>query len=255
LDRVLQLYQFWTHKLYPKTRFKETVDRVEKLCHSKRMQVSLSVWRDEVKGLVNGVRLPPADNDNDSDADQDARGSPRGDAASAAAAADQGATSSSQPSSPTRSQTHPRRRHRRSVTSDSEADSDGLPLSSDASRPPPSSPDRDEAANELDALLEEEEALRASGHTGPTSHAWKKLHASSGDAAMDEDEDLWDAIGTDAPASAPTAAPRPPPTDEDEEMWDIVQELEKDAARPSNPAPETPGAVDTQADDLDDLYL
>jgi replication fork protection complex subunit Csm3/Swi3 len=39
LDRVLQIYQFWSHKLYPKTRFKETVDRVEKLCHSKRMQV------------------------------------------------------------------------------------------------------------------------------------------------------------------------------------------------------------------------
>ena len=39
LDRALQVYQFWTHKLYPKTRFKETVDRVEKLCHSKRMQV------------------------------------------------------------------------------------------------------------------------------------------------------------------------------------------------------------------------
>ena len=36
---MLQVYQFWTHKLYPKTRFKETVDRVEKLCHSKRMQV------------------------------------------------------------------------------------------------------------------------------------------------------------------------------------------------------------------------
>jgi hypothetical protein len=42
LDRVLQVYQFWTHRLYPKTRFKETVDRVEKLCHSKRMQVRCS---------------------------------------------------------------------------------------------------------------------------------------------------------------------------------------------------------------------
>ena len=42
LDRVLQVYQFWSHRLYPKTRFKETVDRVEKLCHSKRMQVRRS---------------------------------------------------------------------------------------------------------------------------------------------------------------------------------------------------------------------
>ncbi|KAI0256839.1 replication fork protection component Swi3-domain-containing protein [Lactifluus subvellereus] len=258
LDRVLQVYQFWTHKLYPKTRFKEMVDRVEKLCHSKRMQVSLSVWRDEAKGLVNGVHLPPADNDSDEDvADPDAPGSPRAGAASAStvAADDQGATSSSQPPSPTPS-SRPRLRLRDSATSDSGGDSD-------ASHPPLSSPDRDEAAIELDVLLEEEEALRASGgHSEPTSHAWKKSHTSNGDAAMDEDDDgLWGALGTgtDAPASAPTTAPAPPLTDEDEEMWDIVRELEqeqeKDAARPSNLAPETPAVVDAHVDDLDDLYL
>ncbi|KAG2132686.1 Swi3-domain-containing protein, partial [Suillus cothurnatus] len=54
LQRILQVYQFWSHRLYPKTPFKDTVERVEKLCHSKRMQVRLSVWRDEAKGLVNG---------------------------------------------------------------------------------------------------------------------------------------------------------------------------------------------------------
>ncbi|KAL4077074.1 replication fork protection component Swi3-domain-containing protein [Scleroderma yunnanense] len=54
LNRLLQVYQFWTHRMFPKTPFKDTVDRVEKLCHSKRMQVRLSVWRDEAKGLVNG---------------------------------------------------------------------------------------------------------------------------------------------------------------------------------------------------------
>ncbi|KAH9981160.1 replication fork protection component Swi3-domain-containing protein [Lactifluus volemus] len=239
LDRVLQLYQFWTHKLYPKTRFKETVDRVEKLCHSKRMQVSLSVWRDEAKGLVNGVRPSTADNDSDSDAPR----SPRGDA-------DQSATSSNQPSSADH------------LISNSEDDSDGLPVSSDTERPPPSSPDRDEAAAaELDALLEEEEAAqRASVHTGLTGHAWKKSQMLNGDAVMDEDVELWDALGTDAPTSASTMAPRPPPTDEDEEMWDIVrefeQEQEKTAARESNPASLTPTAEDTQADDLDDdLYL
>ncbi|KAH8833639.1 replication fork protection component Swi3-domain-containing protein [Flagelloscypha sp. PMI_526] len=46
LSRLLQVYQFWTHALYPKTQFKDTVQRVEKLCHSKRMQVALSAWRD-----------------------------------------------------------------------------------------------------------------------------------------------------------------------------------------------------------------
>src|SRR5882762_10081140 len=41
LNRLLQVYQFWAHKMYPKTQFKDTVDRVEKLCHSKRMHVRL----------------------------------------------------------------------------------------------------------------------------------------------------------------------------------------------------------------------
>lgn len=39
LNRLLQVYQFWTHRMYPKTSFKDTVGRIEKLCHSKRMQV------------------------------------------------------------------------------------------------------------------------------------------------------------------------------------------------------------------------
>ncbi|KAI0006154.1 replication fork protection component Swi3-domain-containing protein [Russula compacta] len=231
LDRVLQVYQFWAHKLYPRTRFKETIDRVEKLCHSKRMQVARSVWHDEAHGLVNGVRLPPADNDNELDADSDADDTPRGEEA-VAVAADQVAVS------------------------DSEREGDGLSLSSGASRPPSSSPDRNEAAIELDALLEGE-ALRASSHIVPTGHAWK---TSNDDAvAMDEDDGLWDALDTHAATSAPMTAPAPPAPDHDEDMWDIVHELEQEssneAARRSNPVQASPAAVDTRLDDLDDLYL
>ncbi|PPQ63068.1 hypothetical protein CVT24_005923 [Panaeolus cyanescens] len=51
LNRLLQVYQFWTHQLYPKTPFKDTVERIEKLTHSRRMNVSLSVWKDEAKGI------------------------------------------------------------------------------------------------------------------------------------------------------------------------------------------------------------
>ncbi|KAI9446322.1 replication fork protection component Swi3-domain-containing protein [Lactarius indigo] len=197
LDRVLQVYQFWTHRLYPKTRFKETVDRVEKLCHSKRMQVALSVWRDEAKGLINGVRLPTQGNNNDedsSDTDSDAAAPPPGDAT---AIVDDGGAA------------------------DSGREGDDPALSSDgASRPPPSSPDRDEAITELDALLElEEEALHAAAHTAQTNHAWKKSQASGDDAAMDADDDL-------------------------------------EAARQSKLVQNPPAAVDTHADDdLEDLYL
>jgi replication fork protection complex subunit Csm3/Swi3 len=219
------------------------------------------VWRDEAKGLVNGIRLPAADNDNDSDANSDADGAPRGDEAAAAMAADQGASSSSQPSSPTRSRLR-RRGAASDMThmSDSEDDGNGLSLSSDASHPPPSSPGLDEAALELGALLEEEEAVRTSGHTAPTGHAWK---ASNDDdaVAMDEDDDLWDALDTGAPASAPATIPAPPVVDDDQDMWDLVHELEqekekeKEVARQPNPVQNAAAAVDTQVDDSNDLYL
>lgn len=211
------------------------------------------MWRDEAHGLVNGVRLPPA---NDSDEDSDTDGVPRGNEAETAAA-DEDATTSSHPSSPAR----PRLRHGGgggvSATTDSDGDSDDPNLSSDASHPPPSSPDRDEAAIELDALLEVEEASRASTHVASTGHAWK---TSNGDAvAMDEDEDLWNHPDTGTLASVPVTVPAPPAVDDDQEMWDIMNELEQEKAKETAQRPDPiqvpPAAGDTQADDLDDLYL
>ncbi|KZO95845.1 Swi3-domain-containing protein [Calocera viscosa TUFC12733] len=46
LDRVMTLYQLWAHRMFPKRRFIDTVERVEKVCREKRMLVALSVWRD-----------------------------------------------------------------------------------------------------------------------------------------------------------------------------------------------------------------
>lgn len=212
---------------------------------------------------MNGVQPAPEVTGDNSDADSDVDGAhaPRGDGA-ATATADQGAASSSRPSSPARSRLRLRRGDGVSATSDSEGDnSDVMPPSSDASHPPPSSPDRDNAAIELDALLEEEEGLRVSTtHAAPTSHAWKAT--SSGDAvAMDEDEDLWDMLHAGAPTtSAPVTVPAPPAVDDDEDMWDIVNEIEqekaKEAARQPNPVQEPPAVVTgPQVDDLDDLYL
>lgn len=68
----MRVYNFWTHKLHPKLKFRDTVLRIEKLCHSRRLQVNLrfkfhaphasdsasvgqvalSVWRDEAKGTT-----------------------------------------------------------------------------------------------------------------------------------------------------------------------------------------------------------
>ncbi|KAF8625792.1 hypothetical protein AX15_005179 [Amanita polypyramis BW_CC] len=52
LNRLLQIYQFWTHQLHPKTQFRDTIQRVEKLCHSRRMLSALSVWRDDARGKL-----------------------------------------------------------------------------------------------------------------------------------------------------------------------------------------------------------
>ena len=43
LNRLFSMYQFWAHKLYPKTQFSDTVNRIEKLCHSKRMHVRVKL--------------------------------------------------------------------------------------------------------------------------------------------------------------------------------------------------------------------
>ena len=43
LDRLLRIYGYWTHALYPKTVFRDTVERIEKLCHSRRMNVHSSL--------------------------------------------------------------------------------------------------------------------------------------------------------------------------------------------------------------------
>jgi len=222
---------------------------------------------------VNGVRLPPPDDNNndDSDADSDAGVAQRGDEAAAAAApagavagADEGDASSSRQSPLARSRLH--RGGGISAASDSEGDSDGLLPTSDASHPPPSSPERDEAAGELDALLEEEEALRASSRAAPTAHAWKAPSGGDGDddvVAMDEDEDLWDMLDTGAPtsgaASQTAPAPAPPTMDDDKDMWDIVNEIEQDKAKEAapqpNPVQELPVVASAQVDDYDDLYL
>jgi hypothetical protein len=41
LTRLMRVYNFWAHRLYPKVKFRDTVIRVEKLCHSKRMHASV----------------------------------------------------------------------------------------------------------------------------------------------------------------------------------------------------------------------
>ena len=36
----MDLYQLWAHKMFPKTQFRDTIERVERVCRQKRMLVS-----------------------------------------------------------------------------------------------------------------------------------------------------------------------------------------------------------------------
>ena len=43
LDRLMDLYQLWAHKMFPKTQFRDTIEKVERVCRQKRMLVGGSL--------------------------------------------------------------------------------------------------------------------------------------------------------------------------------------------------------------------
>jgi len=49
ISRILNLYQLWLDDLYPKAKFKDGLAMIEKLGHSKRLQVSRKAWMDKTK--------------------------------------------------------------------------------------------------------------------------------------------------------------------------------------------------------------
>lgn len=48
LNTLISYYQLWSHKLYPKTKFIDNINRVEKLCHSQRLNYALKGWKEGV---------------------------------------------------------------------------------------------------------------------------------------------------------------------------------------------------------------
>ncbi|KAI0065377.1 Swi3-domain-containing protein [Artomyces pyxidatus] len=239
LDRVLQTYQFWAHKMYPKTKFRDTVERVEKLCHSKRMHVALSVWRDESKGLINGIDVSTLDDPEGSDSE----------VIDLTDAAPGGSSpQSSRPSSPARPAVP------RVVELD---DEDDLFTSRPPSLPPatpspgPSTDDFDLDMIDMDALLEEEAALQSGP---PATHAYKTPVQDA-----DDDDAMWDALEMD-PAPPPPPKQRPVEDDDDEDMWDLVREAEQEEERAAQAAAAagkttTEQRKPTNDEGWDDMYL
>ncbi|KAL6300563.1 replication fork protection component Swi3-domain-containing protein [Sparassis latifolia] len=207
LNRLLQVYQFWTHKMYPRTQFRDTTQRVEKFCHSKRMQYALRTWRDESKGIFPDR---PADETIDltSDAEHDSEG--EGDAERAKA--------NDAPSG--------------------EAQEQSVRLPAPAATNSPrvrlnSTIDVPDDDFDIDAMIREDEEQRAAA----ASLALNSQSSAARGATLDitdEDEAMWDELGAfaDEPALPPqSSSPAPVQApDDDEEMWDIVREMEAEAA-------------------------
>ncbi|THH26470.1 hypothetical protein EUX98_g7723 [Antrodiella citrinella] len=226
LNRLMQIYQFWAHKMYPKNHFGENVQRIEKLCHSKRMGVAMSVWRDESKGLINGRKPQEPEDDATSDTedvDQGVEGRARSSPARE--------SSASAPGSPTRG---------------SHASS---PL-----RPPSSASDRTSTYGDddidIDALIQEDAERQASSHARqpspplnpPSNHYRSNPKPVPGPDDMDEDEDLWSSFNDnsifDDPSILATSSTvatsmnsRIEHEEDDEDEWQIMREQEEEEER------------------------
>ncbi|KAF9535300.1 replication fork protection component Swi3-domain-containing protein [Crepidotus variabilis] len=169
LDRLLKVYQYWTHQLYPKTTFSDTVERVEKLCHTRRMNVSLSVWRDQAHGKP--IQLPEDDEEDGEEVD---------------VIVDDGEL-------------------RTSKTHDLPPSSPHRP-SSRGSSPPTDAPDADEDDEEFWKSLDMGLPGGGAPMEEPLSDVPPAPPTSSGAPSdMDEDEDMWDIVNQiEQEASGPT---------------------------------------------------
>ncbi|TFY57666.1 hypothetical protein EVJ58_g6881 [Rhodofomes roseus] len=221
-----EVYHYWTHKMHPKTPFRETVKRVEKLCHSKRMHVALTVWRDEHKGINRDRKIDP-DLDESSD-DEEASNLKLG---------------ANDP------------RDSNEVRDDDDVH-DGERASSHPPSHPPSSepPSSDGFADfDLDAMIREEEERQAAeanaGRIGPVGTSAPQ----SKPAVRDEDEAMWDAFDDDVPHNPGTSTtpyatiPTNPDPDEDEDMWDVIREMEAAESSKASAPSETSGPANAKA--------
>ncbi|KAJ3989380.1 replication fork protection component Swi3-domain-containing protein [Lentinula detonsa] len=258
LNRLLQIYQYWTHRMYPKSQFKDTVDRVEKLCHSKLMHNKLSMWRDEAHGKAHPETEDEVVDDN----------------------ADDGPITHSIPEEV-------------GVRSSVAPESDAAAYASSSSPPtrPPSSAAPSNAGDGLDDQdmeelwkeMEKEQANEARQATAPTRNSANgnengntQSFPKGGVDFMDVDDDIegWLALEetmdsrslTSTTASTGLSASSEGASntvtvavDNDDEMWEMRHEIETENAKKQAGSKETSSEmpsrlVSTTEEDFDDMY-
>ncbi|KAF9013866.1 replication fork protection component Swi3-domain-containing protein [Cyathus striatus] len=232
VTRLLQVYQFWTHSLYPKTQFRDTVQRVEKLCHTKRMHVALSVWRDEAHGKTHTYE----DDEDD------------------------GAIVDLTDKNPT--EVHELEDRASAPGSDTVAYASSSPP---ASRPPTSASEFDDDDFDIDAIIQAEQDLLAKKMpSNPSAPVDKQPQSLS----RDEDEEMWNLFNDPPPVSdAHKAAPsrdivvteqsaQNVTMDDDQNMWEAIDELEESQVAASSAHPSAHDTSITDYDpDIEDMYL
>ncbi|TDL24764.1 Swi3-domain-containing protein [Rickenella mellea] len=226
LNKLFAIYQHWAHRMYPVVTFSDIVNRVEKHCRSRRMQVALGVWKDEINGTVNGVQKDPDDElDNTSDREDN--------------------ESNGRSSSPTRRSASPSRLN----------ESRGIDVPRPTTRPTGSTLEThpiDDDLFDIDTLLQQEEELSAVPLPPPRS----ELSSDRSGSMLDEDESMWaelhegDSMRSDQPpqlASSNNSSVVSSTTVDEDMPWDILDELDKRGAPapPQSMVNGTTGLVET----------
>lgn len=222
------MYQYWAHQMYPRHTFIDTIERVEKLTHSRRMhvwfyvlrrsafldlttpdiQVALGVWHDEARG-ISRYQAPPEESIDIDGINSDEEGQ-------------------------------------------AEASGSGR-ASEPPTRPPSSASDRTSGPDD-DFDMDSVPGAKSTGTQGVADE-------------FDFEVEMWDDTPfTDGPTTNPTNSttnpPKPltkPPTPsfgqhEDQDMWDLVDELQAQAKSSENTVPLEKPPAPVVDDDWDDMY-
>ncbi|KIJ44036.1 hypothetical protein M422DRAFT_47539 [Sphaerobolus stellatus SS14] len=239
LERLMAMYHGWTHKLFPKFQFGDTVDRVEKLCRKRRMLVNLRVWRDEAHGVAPGSRPEDdhTDGSNSGSDNEDGRSKSKAPGTEETTQTGPAITpGSSRPSSP----------HTRPASA-----------ASSVLSVPSSATDIDDF--DMDALLrEEEELMQQVANDASKGPSYKPAPIN-----FDDDDELWAAAGDLNPDSSPSmsvstsAKPTAVGEADDDDMWNMVDDIiQAPAPKPAPKENPTPAEEEqpTVGADWDDMY-
>ncbi|KXS95789.1 hypothetical protein AC578_6442 [Pseudocercospora eumusae] len=192
ISRLLNTYQLWLDDLYPRAKFRDALTMVEKVGHSKRMQVMRRAWLDGTKPNRRLSPEPEAERDPDFDAmmsgaNGDAYETERQNSMPGEGAAGQHTTEQAS-------------KHDGDAPDDDELDAllaESGPTSAPVARQRKAGPFQDDSDDELDALLSENHPAQ--------SGAKPAKEAGSFEEGPDEDE-LDALMNEQGPTHAPGAA-------------------------------------------------